>query len=758
MMDVLNLRIRYRPLRLGLCVSQGDLQGFRFAVKLASTMWGGKFNPIIPVTEDHALSNALVSAFRIDALYPVSNSKPVSAFAESVGHLKWPNHERALFVRRQNSVDATFLDIFHPIRHLQRRPPSADRNFRPFYLNWAEDDPLNHVLLATFGDFPSREDVGKDYLSLFRGLEPTEISVAKTEIVAVDGRRMITPIELTALELFPRRVGWGHKDPGFYVGSASDFTDLVNFWNLQAANIKLVFYDPEFTERLRPITEAQKKWLLGRPKRDPEWPYHSSIWTKTRQPLPDLVPFGDGFAISVADEHLWNSGSMWRPPSVGFEEQSVLGTVSRQFDRPSTTFQLPSKPFFSHSSLYEQQVVASVRPLIQSPELILRPPYMPELNEYYGREIHFDSQKARSEPDGVGLIIGVTHSDLTLRALDSNRLIEQIFASRGAKAAPSDAGKIGGRLIQQMGGLQSCRVFKIPGVRELIRKYPPLDSFTRSGAIQIIRGEDAATKASSFKPHDGLYIGYRSGGTLKPEDAFSYLLEKKMFRAGLSFVCPNCALEFWLHLDSAKTICACEYCDTSFNVMTQLRDRDWRFRRTGLFGREDNQAGGIPVSVVLQQLDTIVHHKMVAWTTGMNVAVTSQGNWKCESDFVAIVEDHDGPQVVISEVKSFGGEITEADSTNLARLADLFEGSSLTPYVVFGKLGAFSPEEVERCKKAQYARRSRVILLSDRELEPYFVYERTEKEFDIRGSAINLKDLATATISIFFEPRPKTSA
>ena len=45
------------------------------------------------------------------------------------------------------------------------------------------------------------------------------------------------------------------------------------------------------------------------------------------------------------------------------------------------------------------------------------------------------------------------------------------------------------------------------------------------------------------------------------------------------------------------------------------------------------------------------------------------------------------------------------------------------------------------------------ILLSDRELEPYFVYERTEKEFDIRASAISFEDLARATDSIYFHPR-----
>jgi hypothetical protein len=51
-----------------------------------------------------------------------------------------------------------------------------------------------------------------------------------------------------------------------------------------------------------------------------------------------------------------------------------------------------------------------------------------------------------------------------------------------------------------------------------------------------------------------------------------------------------------------------------------------------------------------------------------------------------------------------------------------------------------------------------VILLSNRELEPYHVYERTAQEFDIRGTAISLRDLALATLRVFFEPKRKATA
>jgi hypothetical protein len=57
--------------------------------------------------------------------------------------------------------------------------------------------------------------------------------------------------------------------------------------------------------------------------------------------------------------------------------------------------------------------------------------------------------------------------------------------------------------------------------------------------------------------------GFQSTHPVAQAEADAVRLDKKMFRAGLTFACPNCALLFWLHLDSLKTFVQCEYCDTS---------------------------------------------------------------------------------------------------------------------------------------------------------------------------------------------------
>jgi len=61
----------------------------------------------------------------------------------------------------------------------------------------------------------------------------------------------------------------------------------------------------------------------------------------------------------------------------------------------------------------------------------------------------------------------------------------------------------------------------------------------------------------------------------------------------------------------------------------------------------------------------------------------------------------------------------------------------------------------EECHAAQSAGRKRLILLSDRELEPYFVYEWAEKEFVIDPTAVSLEDLANTTHALYFDPKPK---
>ena len=386
-------------------------------------------------------------------------------------------------------------------------------------------------------------------------------------------------------------------------------------------------------------------------------------------------------------------------------------------------------------------------------------PYVPELNPYYRHETHLGLHGVRVEVNGLGIVVPATESDVTIRALDRQKLVMKLFEAFGMKADASEPGLIGARLIQQMGGIQGCRVFKIAGVRKLIQQYGPLESFTKSNALLTIGQVDPLSHMLNFKNYEQLYV---EGQPITPEKAFIYLLKRGVFRVGLALHCPSCELEFWIGLDNVKTESKCEYCGQMFNIAPQLKDRDWRYRRSGLFGREDHQEGSIPVALTLLQLDTVISMKRKVLVTAMNIAPISANIECCESDFVVVTQAprDNRIQIVIGECTTGGpkNEITKDDVRKLTKIADAFPLNRVEPFILFSKTNPFTMEEVSICQEAKAPNRFRVILLSDRELEPYFVYERTSQDFNINRFANSLNDLAEATHHIYFDPKAKQDA
>ena len=88
-MDSLNLRVRYRPIRIGWCVRNGNLEDFKTALEFTHTLWGGRYNPIIPI-EKFEFAKQLVRLFKIDVLFPIDDTNELKGFIKQFPYLPWP--------------------------------------------------------------------------------------------------------------------------------------------------------------------------------------------------------------------------------------------------------------------------------------------------------------------------------------------------------------------------------------------------------------------------------------------------------------------------------------------------------------------------------------------------------------------------------------------------------------------------------------------------------------------------------------------
>ena len=757
-MGPLHLQVKYRPFRVGWCIDHDDLDGLRTALRYTHTLWGGRFNPVIPLA-DVELARRLIRLFQVDCLYCPTKSTAATALMGEFSHLFWPTVSEEIFSVGPNWAVSTLLDVSHPLQNLY------DANIRnrenPATLaelpKWEATDPLSDVFLVTFGAYPPRAVTGVDYESWFRNsLFAQNVLIQKEDVVPPTRMGLLTPSGLTAIDLRVANVLRGWANPGLYYGDCSDFTDLINFWNIRASGIDVLFFDPAFDKRLAAMNNDHLAKLRARRPSPTGWIERISLWTATRETVIDLARFDPDFTRNGLSSEVWN-GLNIRPLVVAFKEHSVLGIVT-DCERMSVTFELPEKPFSDEPEFAGQKAVVSVYPLISRDNQVFKPPFFPKLNEYYGREAFFEFDAVRSQPDGLGICVDITNTSLTIHALDVRTLVTKVFGMCGIGARPSNAGLISLRLIQQMGGLEGCRVFKIVGIRELIRRYSPDQSFTKSGAVEVIR--QAGVGESGFATYESMYLGFGDRQVLKPQDAFYYLLKKGVFRTGLRLKCPVCELEYWIYIDDARTMSTCEYCGTNFYITPQLRDRDWAYRRSGLFGRNDDQGGGIPVALTVHQLYTALRGKVLAFTTGTELEPSGASILKCETDLVMIVESRPDqrPQIVIGECKSHG-TISAEDTINLGRVADVLDATGdCDTYIVFSKTGIFSMDEIELCKGAQGKSRRRVILLSARELESQRIYESAERDFEVKRFVSSLEDMAEATMNIYFDPKRKKTS
>jgi len=375
--------------------------------------------------------------------------------------------------------------------------------------------------------------------------------------------------------------------------------------------------------------------------------------------------------------------------------------------------------------------------------------------------MHFEYDKLRIEPGRVGLVIDAADRDSFLYALPVSDVMERLFGMVGYEAKFSSAGLIVRQLIARVGELQGAKVFKIPGVRRLLRAHGPRASFTKKGALQLIGGKDPQSPEAKFSDHEYLYIEPRPREItkLQPEAVFGYLVEKGLFRIGAELNCPSCRLTSWTALDTLKQRVVCELCGHEHDATRQLVKGEWHYRRSGVLGAERNAQGAVPVALTLQQLETTLRGRdHDIYSPSLNLQPKAGVDLPtCEVDFVWVIpRTYAGnTAILLGECKDQGPvrlDEFERDVENLRRVADALPRQRFETYIVLSRLAPFSPEEIQRARVLNDKSQRRAILLTARELEPYMIYERTKLEFkNIRGYGGTPGDLAETTAEIYFK-------
>ncbi len=744
-MATTNITVRHRPNRIAFLVRPGELSDLERAASICTLLWGGIRNPIIPVsTKDDANADTLLGNFQVDVLFPVAESDAIKSFIERYPYLMNPRFSaRELFYPdwRTKKNKVAYLDVLNAVekywdkefKHAPKEIESACQ-----LVAWPDSDPLKVVFTLSFGAYPTTLNLMEDFREGFlRGLRAKEIVIPAGGSVGAGLVHGITPMQLTGIDLKGFQGSFRTWLGGVYFGDAKSFADLVTFWNLRASGTAMEFASLSDLARFEDFIRAHLKVLDEQPNRHPNVESHIAICYRDHQDevLAALQKFpttkrsllcqcGDSFGGHFTAE----------PVMFAFDWDFALGLVDREAGRYTVTLTLPDKKFLvdSQRSIDDQSLAVSLEPHASFgyPNHTLSPPYRRELSEFYSRKISFDPWRVRSEPEGIGVFVTVGEKTLPLFPVPNTAVIEALLGQAGLKAEPSPGGRLADRLLEKLDGLEGARVLKVRGVRQLVANLTSQDAVGRGDATNAI------WNGGQFREHERLYIEPRDTERLDTGATFDFLLKNEFFRAGLELKCDNCGLASWLSL-------------------RQIDDRgDWRFRKSGLLAKDNNQEGAIPVLLSLLVLHRVLDREGVLRMTSANMI---EGVPPCEIDLMVVEHRRGEISWGLGEAKSAGGEIDANDVGNMKSVADKLKKIGAHTYLIFAKTAeSFTQKEMElftATRNEGYL----VILFTNKEIEPYDPFHDADEQEQLPHRYVHSFDEMVRNSEFrYLRPKPAT--
>jgi hypothetical protein len=167
------------------------------------------------------------------------------------------------------------------------------------------------------------------------------------------------------------------------------------------------------------------------------------LWSRTDTAKQDVSEFGSRVQHYLVPPLTWNGRNIVAT-YMYFSQGPALASVNDVDERcPRIAFPLPEKPLQKDDRLSDQHLVASIDPgigLFGNERYTMELPFLPRLNEYYGRHVWFKYDEARAEPDTLGIICDGNKHDLSINAVPVVELVTEIFKLAGITATTQKPG------------------------------------------------------------------------------------------------------------------------------------------------------------------------------------------------------------------------------------------------------------------------------------------------------------------------------
>lgn len=726
------IELKARPLRLAFLVDPRNSDSIREAIQINSTLWGGAYNPIIPMYkkmppawEDKPLrapkAEAVIKGY-IDAFDPdllVQCAREIPSYITTLGlKIVRPNEIWEYYRQEKGTLTPKYgLGVFELLNKI------FDEHFR-----YKEKFPLRVVIpgipskhtlfwTAFLGEYP--KDIQGTVLKRYgKALDLEKIEVAPAALKTLLGGNVLFPRRITQFDLEVRGRSGFRKDDFLFFMDATRNGDIIDYWNLRALG-KQVLPIPKQLKDDGHLKEIASNFI-----RRARWPYRHNprIWNcasfirsrhvtmdemqayakslNIKKPSDDDQPL---YSLQHWYPRIWDE---WARDKDGAEPADLVGE-EKSLEISDTTRGVQFQPImpnfaFKYESHGEPRCANEVTFRFYGTHEVVAQVF-PKTN---GQNVKRAISPMASLPDAWrvgrnGLVRLVEHS--WTEHWDVPMAQDVFFAwlkDLGWEAKPSPAGLIAKEIFTQLEGFP--RTFANENLLELLEHM-------NSGPIN---GREVSVGEVKNR--------LRKMGPRK--DLHDYLISKNVFRIGAKVQCPSCQRNSWYSLDGIRDELTCPKCLKIFPAIGNVDQSTWCYKTAGPFSIPGYADGGY---CVLLALDVLGRHQLSRSLTS-SVCFNAKGKdgTDLEADFGALWQE--SVFGVVAEGAIFGecktyGKFEKKDFERMRKIANRFPGAVLAFCTLRKHLDRDEIREMSKIAKA-----GRKYWKTERPLNPLLILTGNE--------------------------------
>lgn len=703
-MPELSAEIRLRPTRIAFLTSPTDLSTVRKIMRVCTCLWGGVFNPIIPVFKRAPkewrpeiyqrfkgveVAKGYARFFEPDVYVEANKGlleeagfgmlRQKSVFHKQIITLKEflePEQDR---IWSEPKFGLNISDVLSHIYKTEQQFVRHDEQERVY----VSSESGNCAAEAMFGVYPGSKAVKyveRNYRDVY---QPEAMKPAPDAWRRVFLKNAMTPLKVTRHGLDAQRY-WYH-DLLIFVFDPSRPTDLIDLWNLRLEPHPILPVPVEWfevlSEDLYEILKEEHRPVVGNPNgvmHNATIEFGRSIQKEKAEHL--ISTLKPGLPKGALTIKYWRNAIWVESPNDRFHRDNRL-KVSAKERRADLALKEDKKPYTTFDTLvpeYAQRYGGGDHRWVN----VLR------ISNYSNRDIAttlpfntFDRSWpylgliGEASPIGSeGWVFPQKFAELGqyVSLLSAKDAIVGSLGQIGIKAELSEPGHIARQMLEQLGGLSGVGLLADIDTLKLLNKMA--GGLRRKSNEKDMIEETYALRTASLKAWTDL-VSVRKQHHSFSRNGLNDFTKRNVIRLGLETDCPHCSARNWCTLTNVDYQVTCERCLKPYDFpQATLREnnRNFTYRVIGPFSTPDYGRGSYSALLTLRVLNSFNSSSSeLTFSTAMNLSFDGK---PCEVDFVVWYgderlgrENRRPPQLIIGESKSLGqGELVTA--SDLAKL------------------------------------------------------------------------------------------